>query len=185
MTRKFILAAAIVLVGSFSSLAQRYFTKQGQLSFVSESQIEKIESTNGQANSVIDLETGQVQWAALIKAFKFEKALMEEHFNENYMESEKFPKATFKGNVENIKSLRLDDSSPQEFSVSGELTIHGVTQPLQAVISLQPSKDRIEGKAQFSILLSDFDIEIPKVVVENIAKTIDITVEANYEEFTK
>ena len=87
-------------MGSSALLGQKYFTKDGKVSFYSDALMEKIEAHNTKAASVIDAENGQMEFAVLIKAFQFEKALMQEHFNENYMESSTYPKASFKGKIE-------------------------------------------------------------------------------------
>ena len=89
----------VALVSFQSGIAQKYFTRNGNISFHSDTPMEKIEGHNKNSTAVIDAESGKLEFAVLIKAFHFEKALMEEHFNENYMESNKFPKASFKGQI--------------------------------------------------------------------------------------
>ena len=185
MRAYFLLVLIGVMGWSNSLMSQKMFTKQGEVSFISEIGVETIDAVNNQANSVLDMATGNVQWAVLIKAFRFEKALMEEHFNENYMESSKHPKATFKGTIKNFDAFDSKSTAPQTFTVEGDLTIHGVTQPVEVQITLTVSGDKLIGESAFSIKLADYDIDIPQVVVENIAEQVNITVKANYEELKK
>src|SRR4051794_12837879 len=98
------LILAIVTTGTF---AQKFYTKSGKISFNASSPLEKIEAVNDKATVVLDVSNGAMEVAVLMKAFAFEKALMQDHFNENYVESDKYPKATFKGTVVNISSVSL------------------------------------------------------------------------------
>ena len=104
--KKSIFSTLVVLLFLANGLsAQKYFTRGGNVSFNSDTPLEKIEAINSNAACVLDTETGKLQFSVLIKAFTFEKALMQEHFNENYMESTKFPKSTFKGEIENFRDV--------------------------------------------------------------------------------
>jgi hypothetical protein len=104
---------ALLMVMILTNIAngQKYFTKTGTISFFSETPMEKIEAQTKSANCVLDASTGKLEFAVLIKSFQFEKALMQEHFNENYMESTKFPKSTFKGQLDNFSSIDLSKKS--------------------------------------------------------------------------
>src|SRR5437868_7178645 len=123
---KKIIAVCFVLSLSLIVNAQtRFITKNGKIFFSATSSMEKIEAKNEKATSVLDVSTGALEFAVLMKAFTFEKALMQEHFNENYAESDKFPKATFKGNVVNIKSVDLNKNGTYNVKIKGIMTIHG------------------------------------------------------------
>lgn len=159
--------------------AQKYFSKTGTISFVSEAPLEKIEAVTNSAYTVFDLETGRIQWSVLIKSFEFEKALMHEHFNENYMESTTYNKAKFTGSFEQPESLSTEGE--YNLSVNGELEIHGVKKEIDAEISFVVSEDGIYGKSQLNILASDYGIEIPSLVKDNISDNILISIEATYE----
>src|SRR6476661_8884814 len=99
---KTLLTTAFILIISSSLSAQKIYTKNASITFFSKSPLENIDAKNNQVMSVLNTETGEMQFSVIIKAFHFQKALMEEHFNENYLESGKFPKATFKGNVTDV-----------------------------------------------------------------------------------
>ena len=157
---------------------QKYFTKTGSIHFLSEAPLEKIEASNGTAYVVFDAGTGQMEWAVLIKGFKFEKALMQEHFNENYMESNKYPKAIFKGTITNMSAVNLAKDGTYNVEASGDLTIHGVTKPIRAPGRIMVKEGAVTAESSFNITIADYKIEVPKVVRDNIAKTVLVSVSA-------
>ena len=129
--KKMILTAFIFSFIPFCTDAQRFITKTGFIKFYSDSPLEKIEAHNRQVNAAMDASTGDFVFRVLIKSFEFEKALMQEHFNENYLESDKFPNATFLGKVTNIKEINSAREGNYDALVEGKLTIHGVTQAVK------------------------------------------------------
>jgi len=170
-----------LLIIASTSMAQKYFTKTGFIKFYSETPVETIEAKNHQVNSALDIKTGDFVFKVLMKSFEFEKALMEEHFNENYIESDKFPNATFKGKVVNIDDLNLEKPGEYEAVVEGELTIHGVTQKIRTKGTFKSSGDRIKGKSVFMLKPADYEIKIPNTVINNIAEQIEVTVDIDLE----
>lgn len=122
-TGLFIISFLLLSVAAFS---QKYFTKNGTVSFQAGTALEDIDATNKSAASVLDAATGQIEFAVLIKGFEFRRALMQEHFNENYMESNKYPKAVFKGKITNLQSISFQKPGSYPAAVSGVLEIHGV-----------------------------------------------------------
>ena len=181
---KYILVLSI-LFSSLGLYSQKYFSKTGEISFVSEAPVEIIEAVNHKATTVIDLESGAIQWSVLIKAFHFEKALMEEHFNENYMESSKFPKATFKGKMLNYSELDFTKAGTIEATIEGKLEIHGVTKDIQTTAIFEVIDSKIIARSDFNILLSDYNIEIPAVVSDNISKSVKVNIIAEYQLLNK
>ena len=172
----------MILVISASVEAQeRIFTRSGVIEFSSEAPLEKIEAVNKSGTCVVDLVSGAVQFAVLIKGFAFEKALMEEHFNENYMESSKFPKATFKGKFNDIDPELFRGDEAFELVAAGELTIHGVTREHSATVSFEPEGTGWSSATSFIVLPADHDIKIPNVVRDNIAKEIEVSIVAQLE----
>ena len=168
----------LLLVGiSTTVFGQKYFTKEGLVRFESDAPLEKIEAVNDKATCVWDTESGAIQVAILIKSFQFEKALMQEHFNENYMESSKFPKATFKGNVTNMDKIDLGADGNYTASLTGEMTIHGVTKEVTTDASIVVEGGAIKGLTTFELAVADYEIEIPKLVRENIAKVVSVDAE--------
>jgi len=175
----------VLLSLGLSVQAQKVFTKTGTITFHSDAPLEKIEATNSKATTVIDTESGDIQWAVLIKAFKFDKSLMEEHFNENYMESSKFPKATFIGMIENIKDIKFTEDGEYTAKVKGSLTIHGESKEVQTEAIITVQDENINGVCEFEILLEDYKIDIPSVVTDNISKTVVLKVDADYQMMAK
>jgi polyisoprenoid-binding protein YceI len=166
----------------FAGLSQdRVFTKTGKISFFSKAPLENIEAHNNAAISVIDKTTGQMEFSVLMKGFQFEKALMQEHFNENYVESSKFPKASFKGSITEWKKIDLSKDGKIPVNVSGQLTIHGETKEVTAKATISVTGGTISSAAEFSIVLDDYKISIPSLVKDKIAPNVLISVNANYE----
>ena len=168
---------AIFILVAGSAMAQpKYFTKSGKISFYSKSSLENIEAINNKVTSVWDVATGQIEFAVLMKGFEFEKALMQEHFNENYVESDKYPKAIFKGVIENSKAISLNNDNIFTTKVSGTLTLHGVTNPVNTSAVITVKSVVIAASCTFSIALADYKISIPSLVEDKINKKITITV---------
>lgn len=182
---KRIFALLVMFICASSVFGQnRVFTKNGKVKFdaTTPSSPELIMGNNDKATSVIDLGTGAIQFAVLIKAFLFDKALMQEHFNENYMESDKFPKSDFKGQISNMADVNLEKDGTYAIKVKGKMTIHGVTKDVEASGTLKvKDKTIVEGKAEFIVQLSDYNIDVPSIVNDKLNKEARISVEMNYE----
>ncbi len=175
--KKLVLTLLGLLLLSFAGYNQKFITKTAHIKFYSDSPLEKIEAHNRQVKAGLDATTGDFQFIVLMKSFEFAKALMQEHFNENYVESDKFPNATFTGKVINIKDVNTSKDGAYEASVEGKLTIHGISQQVKEKGSFEVKDGKINGKAKFSILLSDYNIKIPGAVTNNISKSVEISVE--------
>lgn len=176
--RKVIFVFGLVLVSINILTAQdKIFTKAGTVSFDASGEMETIAAVNKKATCVVDTKTGAMEFAILMKAFEFEKALMEEHFNENYVESDTYPKATFKGKIDNFSAIKFTTDGTYTANVSGDLTIHGVTKATTAKGTFTVKNGAVVGNSVFKVLLSDHNISIPSVVKANINKEATITVD--------
>jgi polyisoprenoid-binding protein YceI len=183
---KKILFSLMALLFALSGLhAQKFYTRDGKISFYSDAPMEKIEAHNSSATSVVDTETGKMEFAVLIKAFQFEKALMQEHFNENYMESSKYPKAVFKGEIVNKNDVNFSKDGTYSAKIKGEMTIHGVTKPLETKGTFTVKNGALSGAAEFNLQVADYNIEVPAVVRDNIAKTVQVTAKMDYQPLKK
>ncbi len=182
MKNYFVLAAAILLI-SFSAGAQKYFTKTGKISFdaTTSSSPEKIEGINKTSTCVLDAKSGAIQFAVLMKGFLFERALMEEHFNENYVESNKFPKAEFKGTISNNEAVNYSKDGTYAVTVKGKLTMHGVTKDVETAGKLVVQGGKIQASATFNAALADYNVAIPGLVADKVAKTAKIGVDCSLE----
>jgi polyisoprenoid-binding protein YceI len=176
---------AATLFMSAGPQAGKYFTRNGNVSFNCGTSLEKIEGINHKAASVLDASTGQLEFTVLIKAFTFDRALMEDHFNENYMESDKFPKAIFKGSIQNNNTIDYTKNGSYKVVVTGDLTIHGVTKPVRTEAELTVKDNNISAKAAFNVILADYNIEIPSLVKDKIDKQAKVVVDILYEPLNK
>ena len=150
-----------------------YFTRSGDVSFFSWTPIEDIKAKNNQVTCVLDMETGETSFRIPIRGFVFKNGLMQEHFNENYLESEKYPNAIFNGKIEGWKDF-LITSKPQKVIIAGEMTIHGVTNSIKEPGLIYLDKQKVNGEATFKIMLVDYDVKIPRILIKNIAESVEI-----------
>lgn len=176
------LIVVFILIGiSLVGYSGNYFTKTGHIWFFSDAPLEDIEAHNRQVTSILKTETGEMVFKVLMKGFQFEKALMQEHFNEKYVESDLYPESTFKGSITNIDEVDFESDGTYEVNVEGDLSIHGVTTPVEAKGTLEVKENKIIGKCTFQVAVADYKIKIPGAVRDNIAEVIDIHVDMVYE----
>lgn len=178
--KKVILLFITLLVTITAYTQTIYMTRSGQISFFSKTPMENIEAINNEVTSMLNPATGEVVFAVLIKSFRFEKALMEEHFNENYMESDKLPKSNFQGKIVNLKEVDFTKDGTYTATVEGDLTIHGVKQRVTSSSTFIVSKNKITGTSSFMVKPSDYNISIPSLVADKIAKSIEVKVNCEY-----
>jgi polyisoprenoid-binding protein YceI len=178
MKRLFFLAFFLNIV--FVMNAQKFMTKNGYIGFYSHTPMEDIKADNNQVISVIDISTGEIVFQALIKSFHFDRALMEEHFNENYLESDKFPKSVFKGKITNISSVDFTKPGTYNVTVEGDLTIHDVTNKITANGTIEVVKGGINANSKFNVVPEDYKITIPGVVRDKFDKSMAVTVAVKY-----
>jgi hypothetical protein len=172
---------ATLLFLSNAASAQNYITKNGKISFFSKTDIEDISAVNNQAVSVLTPKTASLAFSVLINGFLFKKALMQEHFNENYMESAKYPKANFKGSITDITKVDFTKDGTYNVTVTGDLNMHNVTNKITVPAVMQIKSGKVSASAIFKVKLEDYKISVPKIVEGNISKTIEIKVDCNYE----
>lgn len=162
------------------SAQSKYMTRDGYVRFFSTTPVEDIEAVNNQMSSVFDEASFNIVFQVPIKGFQFEKALMQEHFNENYMESSKIPNATFKGLIEGITDLQALNEDGMEVTLKGTLTIHGVSQDVSETFTMRMVDGKLRLAGTFTVSPKDYEIAIPSAVRDKIADTIEVTVKAAY-----
>ncbi len=167
----FILLFSGIFSGAF---AQKWGTRAGQVEFFSQTPLENIEARNKAVSAVVDAATGAVAVSLQVRDFKFERALMEAHFNENYLESDRFPKAGFRGTIQNLKALDWGQNGVYQVTVSGNLTIHGVTQQVTAPVQLLVKDGKAAVTGTFPVRLADYNIKIPTLVAAQIAESVSV-----------
>ncbi|PZF70792.1 YceI family protein [Taibaiella soli] len=173
---KKLLIAACMLVLTAPAFAQKYMTRTGKVSFYSHTPIENIEAVNNESAAAVDSKTGDVVFQVPIKSFKFEKELMQEHFNENYMESDKFPKAEFRGKLADPSAVNFAKDGVYKTNVTGKLTMHGVTKDITVPGTITVKGGTATIDAKFNIKPADYGIKIPAVVASKIAEQIEVTI---------
>ena len=167
---------------SSANAQERFLTKKGMISFFSETPIENIEAQNNQVLSIVDATSGKMAIAILMKSFMFKKALMQEHFNENYVESDKYPKATFKGDIIDFETITTSERS---IAIKGNLTIHGKTKEITIKALTKKTDAVLEMTGDFFINLTDFDVKIPSVVKNNISEKIKVSFRLYHKPYNK
>ncbi|HTE23326.1 YceI family protein [Flavitalea sp.] len=174
-----------ILITGVGYAQDRYFTKTGTIRFFASTDLENVEATNQIVTAVLDIKSGAIQFSAPMKAFEFKKGLMQEHFNENYVESDKYPNSTFKGKITNNADIKYGTPGTYDANVEGDLTIHGVTKPVSAKAKLNISAKDIEAGTSFTVLVADYNISIPSLVADKISKSVQINVTTRLEPFTR
>ncbi len=170
----FKLTIILLMVGIYCN-AQKYYTRSGITEFkATEKTFEPIEATNKSSTVILDSENGDIVAQIFIASFEFENALMQEHFNENYMESSLYPKGLFKGKIENFSKNKLNDTN--EFNLNGTLTIRGKEKRVSSKVNIKEVNRKLILKTSFKIKPEDFNIEIPSIVEEKISKQIQIKI---------
>lgn len=163
-------------VMALEGTAQKYVAEKSVITFFSDALIEDITATNSKIASILNKETSDLVFSVPIREFQFEKKLMQEHFNEKYMESEKYPKATFSGKLINLDVTKTNE---QQVKAKGKLTIHGVTKDVELDGTAQLG-DRIFLKSKFMVKLADYNVTIPQLMFQNIAEEVEVTVNFIY-----
>ena len=183
MIKKVILSGIMVGMTYFSFAQEKFYTKTGKISFYSKAPMEEIEAVNNTVTAVLDTKTGGFQFLVKMNGFAFEKALMQDHFHENYVESDKYPNAQFKGSIVNNSEINYSKEGVYNAKVKGLLTIHGVTKEIETTGTIKVQGNNLKAESVFNILLSDYDVKIPQLVGEKISNNIRITANTNLEKF--
>ncbi len=162
--------------------SNQFITRQGQVSFFSYTSVENIEAKNNQVLSIIDISKNEIAASMLMNAFIFKKSLMHEHFNESYIESDLYPKATFEGFISDFDPMA---QGLQTKIIKGSLTIHGITKDVEIKTTIENNNGSYIFTGDFEVAVKDFDIKIPPILAPNIAKIISITFRFEYEPYEK
>ncbi len=164
---------------------QVYRATSTSISFFAGTPIEDIDAKNEKAVSFINLSTGEVIVSITNTAFEFKRPLMQDHFNENYMESAKFPKSEFKGKIDNAGTIAWGSGQQYDVTVTGVLNIHGVEKKRTLPAHVTCDKDRVLADIQFKVPLAEHNIDRPKILWEKLADTVNIRANFRYEPYKK
>ena len=165
--------------------AQIYVSKNAEISFYSYTPIEEIKASNDKGVSVLNFDDSKLEFSILIKGFLFKNALMQTHFNENYMDSDHFPKAVFKSSEIDLSMVDLSNDGVFDVPVKGILTVKGIDKEVETVGKIAVNSGIISAQASFIVSPSDFEIEIPSLVEGKIAKEIEVNVNTTYDLYEK
>ena len=174
--KSFVLVATLclALVHPHNGFGQLYSTRTGFIGFYSKTALEDIRAENNQVYAVIDAGKKNIAFSLLVKGFIFQKELMQEHFNENYAESDKYPKANFSGAYTGDVTPNKDGS--YKVTVKGNLNFHNVTKPIEIPATLEVKNGHLIGQAEFKLKPEDFNITIPSLVRDKIDKEMTVKV---------
>jgi len=182
MNKKILLQLILLFTAAFCK-GQVYTAKSGTASFYSEAPMENIEATSSSVQSILNTTTKNVAFIISIRSFQFKKDLMQEHFNEKYMESDKFPNATFSGKVN--EDLDLSKDGTYNVTSTGKMTMHGQEKDITVPGTFTVKNGETSLQSNFPLAVADFKIEIPQLLFQNIADTVAVKVNVNYIPYKK
>lgn len=180
MKKIIILALTVFSINNINAQTKLLTTKTGKAWFDAGTGIEDITGTNKSVLSALNPATGDMQFSILIKGFEFWSQLLQEHFNENYMESGKYPKSTFKGKITNLDKVNFAKDGTYPVNVKGTLEIHGVKNEVETKGTIVVKGESVDASSEFTVTMDDYKIAIPGVVKDKLSKTAKIKINCNY-----
>lgn len=180
---KHIALILLTWIGMIQAGQETYVCKNVKVSLFSKAPLEDIDATSAKGTSVFNAATGDLAFSVPIRSFVFQKSLMQEHFNENYMESDKYPQASFRGKIQQPVDVSKNGTYP--VTATGVFEVHGVKQSRTIPGKIIVSNGVVSMSSEFIVKCKDHNIEIPKLVFEKIAETIQIQVTASYTSYSK
>ena len=182
MSKKIAIVLGLAFAISFAATAQDLLTKTGKITFKSTTEAENIESSNFKVTSKLNTETGVMVFSVPMQSFELEPAMRYKHFNSvKFLDTKTYPKSKFKGAIINISDIDLSKDGTYNAVVKGDLTMHGVTKPVDVKGTLTVKGGVIKGLAKFNVLIADYKISFEKGKPStNVAKEIEISVDLDY-----
>jgi hypothetical protein len=179
---KFLLLLIFIFSDNYLPRAGEYIERQGQVTFFSYTSVENIQAENNQVFSFFKPETNEIAVSILMRAFVFKKSLMHEHFNESYIESDLYPKATFNGKI-----IDFDPSikGMQTRIIKGDFTLKNITKSVEIKAKITTGDDVYNIEGELNVLVEDYDIKVPPLLSPNIAKKIDVSFNFKYAPYEK
>lgn len=174
---RIVLSFLLVLVAEGYTFSQRYMAEKGLISFFSDAPVEDIAAINHNVTSIFTASSGAIAFSVPVSDFEFEKKLMKEHFNDKYMESNRFPRSTFAGT---ITGYSMGNAGVQRVRAQGKLTIHGIVKEIDVPGSLEVTNGTVVMKTRFNVLIADYGIKIPQILWQNVSDEIQVTVDLTY-----
>jgi len=178
--KKLIIPMVFILFGLNTVYSQKYITKTGEIEIFSKTSLFTIEAVNKSVASILNTENGEIVVSTLVRSFDFEEELVEEHFNENYMESHKYPKASFKGNISDWGKVDISKDGAYDLIVEGDLTLHGTTVKISEPVKIAIKEGKIVGNSTFIVSLKAHDIEVEENYKDRIKDEVELNVHFEY-----
>ena len=176
--KKFVTTLALFMI-TIGFAQDKMLTKNGKITFeASVPSFEEVKAKNEGVTCVINTKTGEIASLAMVKGFRFKVALMEEHFNENYIESDKYPKSTFKGKIESFDASKVTKEG-KTYTIKGKLELHGKSKDITITATIKKTADGMSLNSNFTVNTDDFDIDIPSVVSKKLSKKVNVTLDFN------
>ncbi len=172
------LVLLVAILSTLSGFSQVIKTTATEVSFFSKSPVEDIEAVNKKMTAAINVDTKMIAFSVPIRGFVFDKSLMQEHFNENYMESAKYPSGTFKGKINEAIDFKVNGT--YKVTTTGTFVLHGVSKPRTFEGTLTIQNGVVTLVSAFKVKLVDHDIERPSILLQNIAEVIDVKLKATF-----
>jgi polyisoprenoid-binding protein YceI len=168
------LVLLLLLTGAIASAQEKMMTKTGKVTFeASVPSFEEVKATSETVTCVLNAKTGEIASQSLMKSFRFKTALMEEHFNENYIESDKYPKATFRGKINEFDAGSLT-ATAKDYTIQGIMEMHGKSKDVSMPAKIRKTDAGIEIVSSFNVNTDDFGIQIPSVVKSKVSKKVNV-----------
>lgn len=174
MKRILIPALALIIFAAQADAQKVFATRNGQIGFSAPSD-EDVKAVNNEVTSRV-ADNGQITFSLLIKGFKFKYAEMQEHFNDQYLESQRFPRADFRGNILNLKEVNFSKNGTYKLTVKGDLTMHGVTKNITTNGTLEVKDGKLVISARFSLLMKDFNVD-----ASSITEKVSVDLSCHYQ----
>ena len=171
---------ATSLIAAISHDSTLYSSNTGTVNFFSHTDVEDIKGENHKVKAAFDAKSGKIQFSLLVKDFEFEKSLMQEHFNENYMKSTKYPRATFNGTIDQVENINLSQDGVYKSPVSGKLKIKDVVKEITTEGTFTVKNGVVNGKSMIVVNPEDYNIKIPKVVRNKISNDIEVSMDVDF-----
>lgn len=176
--------SVLFVLATISQAQEKFLTRTGHIKFFSSAPMEDIEADNRQVTAVIST-SGDVAFKVIMKSFEFQKAAMQDHFNKQYLHTDKFPEAKFEGTVSNMSDVNLKKDGSYTAQVSGKMSIHGVTKDIKQAGSIEVKGGHVYIKAKFMLKLADYDVKVPSDFSKKISESVEITVDCDLTPFTR
>lgn len=169
--------SVLLILCCFLSHGQKFVSEKSSVTFFSDAAVEDIKALNTKSNGNFNIDNGEIEFVIPVKEFKFSKSLMQKHFNEKYLETEKFPQSDFKGEIRNYKT---EISGKQDVRAVGKLTIHGVTKAVDIPGIMEVINGKIILRTKFIVRLQDYSVTIPQLLYRNITEQVEVTFDVTF-----